>query len=65
MVQRSGMVEEKLGNTAYTWQALRALEAMAKSKGDEGDAGRARTASWADQKVGALEGRRTGVRDCR
>jgi hypothetical protein len=52
MVQRSGMVEEKLGNTAYTWQALRALEAMAKCKGD---AGPARAASWADQKAGALE----------
>jgi hypothetical protein len=29
MVERGGMGEEKLDNTAYTWQALRALQRMA------------------------------------
>jgi glycogen debranching enzyme len=49
MVERSGMGEEKLDNTAYTWQALRALEAMAKSKSDT------QTANWADQEADAME----------
>src|SRR5918995_2472699 len=49
MVERSGMGEEKLDNTAYTWQALRALEAMAKSKRDS------QTANWADQEADAME----------
>ncbi len=40
MVERSGMGEEKLDNTAYTWQALMALQDMAESKGDSA------TASW-------------------
>ena len=49
MVERTGMGEEKLDNTAYTWQALRALEAMAKSKSDT------QTANWADQEADAME----------
>jgi glycogen debranching enzyme len=49
MVERSGMGEEKLDNTAYTWQALRALEAMAKSKGDS------QTATWAEKEADAME----------
>jgi hypothetical protein len=49
MVERSGMGEEKLDNTAYTWQALRALEAMAKSKRDS------QTARWADSEADAME----------
>ena len=49
MVERSGMGEEKLDNTAYTWQALRALEAMAKSKRDS------QTANWADREADAME----------
>jgi glycogen debranching enzyme len=49
MVERSGMGEEKLDNTAYTWRALRALEAMARSKGDVA------TANWADQEADAME----------
>jgi glycogen debranching enzyme len=49
MVERSGMGEEKLDNTAYTWQALRALQRMAESKGDTA------TATWADGKADAME----------
>jgi glycogen debranching enzyme len=49
MVERSGMGEEKLDNTAYTWQALRALEALAKSKRDS------QTANWADREADAME----------
>jgi glycogen debranching enzyme len=49
MVERTGMGEEKLDNTAYTWQALRALEAMAQSRGDTA------TATWADGKADAME----------
>jgi glycogen debranching enzyme len=49
MVERTGMGEEKLDNTAYTWQALRALEAMAKSKGDDA------TENWADQQADMME----------
>lgn len=49
MVERGGMGEEKLDNTAYTWQALRALEAMAKSRGDSA------TATWADEKADRME----------
>ncbi|HEX6709979.1 MAG TPA: glycogen debranching protein [Rubrobacter sp.] len=51
MVERSGMGEEKLDNTAYTWQALRALQRMAESKGDTA------TATWADAKADAMEAR--------
>jgi glycogen debranching enzyme len=51
MVERTGMGEEKLDNTAYTWQALRALEDMAQSKGDS------ETASWADGKADRMEAR--------
>ena len=51
MVERPGMGEEKLDNTAYTWQALRALQRMAQSKGD------AATAAWADAKADAMEAR--------
>ncbi|MDQ3861906.1 MAG: glycogen debranching protein [Actinomycetota bacterium] len=50
MVERTGMGEEKLDNTAYTWRALRALEAMAKSKRDS------QTAAWAGRKADAMEG---------
>jgi glycogen debranching enzyme len=49
MVERTGMGEEKLDNTAYTWQALRALQRMAESKGDT------RTAKWADREADAME----------
>ena len=49
MVERTGMGEEKLDNTAYTWQALRALEAMARSKGDDA------TENWADQQADMME----------
>jgi glycogen debranching enzyme len=49
MVERGGMGQEKLDNAAYTWQALRALQDMAESKGDSA------TASWASQKVDAME----------
>jgi glycogen debranching enzyme len=49
MVERTGMGEEKLDNTAYTWQALRALQRMAESKGDT------ETATWADGKADAME----------
>src|SRR5215203_2996670 len=49
MVERTGMGEEKLDNTAYTWQALRALQRMAESKGDSA------TAIWADRKADAME----------
>jgi len=49
MVERTGMGEEKLDNTAYTWQALRALQRMAESKGDTA------TATWADGKADAME----------
>jgi glycogen debranching enzyme len=49
MVERTGMGEEKLDNTAYTWQALRALQRMAESKGDT------LTASWADREADAME----------
>jgi glycogen debranching enzyme len=49
MVERTGMGEEKLDNAVYTWQALRALQHMAESKGDSA------TASWADQKADAME----------
>ena len=49
MVERTGMGEEKLDNTAYTWQALRALEGMAKSKRDS------QTARWADREADAME----------
>ena len=51
MVERTGMGEEKLDNTAYTWQALRALQRMAQSKGDTA------TATWADTKADAMEAR--------
>src|SRR5215218_2378034 len=51
MVERTGMGEEKLDNTAYTWQALRALERMARSKGDY------ETMSWAIQKAISMEAR--------
>jgi glycogen debranching enzyme len=49
MVERGGMGEEKLDNTAYTWQALRALQHMAESKGDTA------TATWADGKADGME----------
>src|SRR5215211_5188664 len=49
MVERTGMGEEKLDNTVYTWQALRALQRMAESKGDTA------TATWADGKADAME----------
>jgi hypothetical protein len=42
MVERTGIGEEKLDNTAYTWQALRSLQRMAESKGDTA------TATWTD-----------------
>ncbi len=51
MVERTGMGSEKLDVTAYTWQALRALQDMAASKGD------AATASWADARADAMEER--------
>jgi glycogen debranching enzyme len=49
MVERGGMGEEKLDNTAYTWQALKALQAMALSKGDT------ETASWAEQEANTMK----------
>jgi glycogen debranching enzyme len=49
MVERTGMGEEKLDNTVYTWQALRALQRMAESKGDT------ETAGWADEEADAIE----------
>ena len=49
MVERTGMGEEKLDNTAYTWRALRALEAMARSKGDFA------TMTWAAGKADRME----------
>jgi glycogen debranching enzyme len=49
MVERTGMGEEKLDNTVYTWQALRAFQRMAESKGDT------ETAGWADGKADAIE----------
>jgi glycogen debranching enzyme len=51
MVEREGMGEEKLDVTAYTWQALRALERMARSKGD------AETANWADSEADRMRAR--------
>jgi glycogen debranching enzyme len=51
MVEREGMGEEKLDNTAYTWQALKALERMARSKGDY------ETMSWAIQEATRMEAR--------
>jgi glycogen debranching enzyme len=49
MVERGGMGEEKLDVTAYTWQALRALQDMAASTGD------AATADWANDRAAAME----------
>jgi glycogen debranching enzyme len=49
MVERTGMGSEKLDVTAYTWQALRALQDMALSKGDSS------TATWADSEADAIE----------
>ena len=49
MVERGGMGQEKLDNAAYTWQALRALQDMAESKGDS------TTARWAAQKAHRME----------
>jgi hypothetical protein len=49
MVERGGMGEEKLDVTAYTWQALRALQDMAASKSD------ATTAAWAAAQADAME----------
>ncbi|PTX58867.1 hypothetical protein C8P63_11449 [Melghirimyces profundicolus] len=51
MVERPGMGSEKLDVTAYTWQALKALERMAESKGD------GETARWAREKAGFMAGR--------
>ncbi|HEU4411740.1 MAG TPA: hypothetical protein VFS43_41235 [Polyangiaceae bacterium] len=48
MVERSGMGSEKLDVAAYTWDALRALQRMAASKGDQ------TTATWAGQKADAM-----------
>jgi len=48
MVERTGMGAEKLDVTAYTWQALGALTAMAASRGDEA------TASWARGQAAAI-----------
>ena len=48
MVERTGMGQEKLDVAAYTWQALRALARMARSKGD------AATAGWATATARAL-----------
>jgi hypothetical protein len=47
--ERGGMGEEKLDVTAYTWQALRALQDMAASKDDGA------TAAWAKAKADAME----------
>lgn len=49
MVERPGMGSEKLDVTAYTWQALHALERMAASAGD------AETATWAMNEAAAME----------
>jgi hypothetical protein len=49
MVERTGMGSEKLDVTAYTWQALRALQDMALDKGD------VETAQWADSEADAME----------
>ncbi|MGH2752174.1 MAG: glycogen debranching protein [Actinomycetota bacterium] len=49
MVERTGMGSEKLDVTAYQWQALRALQDMALSKGDAG------TAEWAGSEADAME----------
>jgi hypothetical protein len=49
MVERGGMGEEKLDVTAYTWQALRALQDMAASKGD------ATTEGWAKANADTME----------
>ena len=49
MVERTGMGEEKLDNAVYTWQALRALQRMAESRGDTA------TATWADEEADAME----------
>jgi glycogen debranching enzyme len=49
MVERTGMGEEKLDNAAYTWQALRSLEAMARSKDDFA------TMTWAAGKADMME----------
>ncbi|CAN5772441.1 hypothetical protein BH20ACT23_BH20ACT23_27100 [soil metagenome] len=49
MVERTGMGSEKLDVTAYQWQALRALQDMALSKGDNA------TADWADSEADAME----------
>ncbi|MGH2819150.1 MAG: glycogen debranching protein, partial [Actinomycetota bacterium] len=51
MVERPGMGSEKLDVTAYTWQALRALEDMAQSKGDQ------ETASWAGARADDMQAR--------
>jgi glycogen debranching enzyme len=48
MVERAGMGSEKLDVTAYTWQALLALQEMAASKGD------VETAEWAGAQAGAI-----------
>jgi glycogen debranching enzyme len=49
MVERSGMGSEKLDVTVYTWEALRALQRMAQSKGDS------TTATWAAGKADAMQ----------
>jgi glycogen debranching enzyme len=45
MVEASGMGEEKLDSTAYTWDALHALAAMAGVLGDDETASRAQSAA--------------------
>jgi hypothetical protein len=45
MVEASGMGEEKLDSTAYTWAALHALAAMAGVLGDDETASRAQSAA--------------------
>jgi hypothetical protein len=49
MVERGGMGEEKLDVAAYTWQALRALQDMAASRGDTA------TATWAKANADTME----------
>jgi glycogen debranching enzyme len=49
MVERAGMGAEKLDVTAYTWQALRALEEMAADRSD------AATATWAGARAERME----------
>ncbi len=49
MVEREGMGSEKLDATAYHWQALTALENMARSKGEHN------TAAWAASKAEDIE----------